>query len=85
MQGQTISSNFGTLNSSQYNLEQLLSSGIKNDVFTKDQLNDATEAIIEDLAATSYKTYVDFKNHPQFLTLSRRNEYLKILCENQYW
>jgi len=30
IQGQTISSNFGTLESSQYNLEQLLSSGIKN-------------------------------------------------------
>ena len=67
VQGQTISSNFGTLNSSQYNLEQLLRSGIKNDVFTKDQLNDAHRTIIEDLAATSYKTYVDFKNHPQFL------------------
>lgn len=67
IQGQTISSNFGTLNSSQYNLEQLLSSGIKNEVFTKDQLNDAHRTIIDDLAATSYKTYVDFKNHPQFL------------------
>jgi FKBP-type peptidyl-prolyl cis-trans isomerase 2 len=29
IQGQTISSNFGTLNSSQFNIEQLLSSGIK--------------------------------------------------------
>ena len=67
VQGQTISSNFGTLNSSQYNLEQLLSSGIKNEVFTKDQLNDAHRSIIDDLAATSYKAYVDFKNHPQFL------------------
>ena len=32
IQGQTISSNFGTLDSSQYNLEQLLSSGISNQV-----------------------------------------------------
>lgn len=30
IQGQTISSNFGTLDSSQYNLEQLISSGISN-------------------------------------------------------
>ena len=67
IQGQTISSNFGTLNSSQYNLEQLLSSGIKNEVFTKDQLNDAHRSIIDDLATTSYQAYVDFKNHPQFL------------------
>lgn len=33
VQGQTISSNFGTLDSSQYNLEQLLSAGISNQVF----------------------------------------------------
>ena len=32
IQGQTISSNFGTFESSQYNLEQLLSSGIKNEL-----------------------------------------------------
>ena len=57
IQGQTISSNFGTLDSSQYNLEQLLSSGIKNEMFTKDQLNDSHRTIIEDLAKTSYKTY----------------------------
>ncbi|MEE3020142.1 MAG: phosphoenolpyruvate carboxylase, partial [Bacteroidota bacterium] len=33
VQGQTISSNFGTISSCQYNLEQLLSSGIANRVF----------------------------------------------------
>ena len=33
IQGQTISSNFGTDDSCQYNLEQLLSSGIQNQVF----------------------------------------------------
>ncbi len=32
VQGQTISSNFGTIQSCQYNLEQLLSSGIHNRV-----------------------------------------------------
>ena len=67
IQGQTISSNFGTLNSSQFNIEQLLSSGIKNDMFTKNQLNDKHRTIINDLAKTSYNNYVDFKNHPQFL------------------
>jgi len=85
IQGQTISSNFGTLNSSQYNLEQLLSSGIKNEVFTKDQLNDAHRSIIDDLATTSYQAYVDFKKKSSTIfTLSRRDEYLKILCENKY-
>ncbi|MBU3010186.1 phosphoenolpyruvate carboxylase [Polaribacter vadi] len=77
IQGQTISSNFGTLDSSQYNLEQLISSGIKNEVFTKDQLNDSHRTIINDLAETSYKTYVDFKNHPQFLSYLEKMSTLK--------
>ncbi len=67
VQGQTISSNFGTLSSSQFNLEQLLSSGIKNEVFTKNQLNNKHRVLIEDLAKTSYNKYKDFKNHPKFL------------------
>ncbi|TXD47877.1 phosphoenolpyruvate carboxylase [Polaribacter sp. IC073] len=77
VQGQTISSNFGTQNSAQYNLEQLLSSGIKNDIFTKDQLNDDNRKLIEDMAETSYKTYVDFKNHPQFLPYLEKMSTLK--------
>ena len=67
VQGQTISSNFGTLNSSQFNLEQLLSSGIKNEVFRRNQLNRKHRDLIEDLAKTSYNKYKDFKNHPKFL------------------
>ena len=77
VQGQTISSNFGTLDSSQYNLEQLLSSGIKNEVFTKDQLSDSHRILMDDLAETSYKTYVDFKNHPQFLPYLEKMSTLK--------
>ncbi|WP_298782109.1 phosphoenolpyruvate carboxylase [uncultured Polaribacter sp.] len=77
IQGQTISSNFGTLDSSQYNLEQLISSGIKNEMFTKDQLNDEHRKLIDDLATTSYKTYVDFKNHPQFLPYLEKMSTLK--------
>tara|TARA_R110002126_G_scaffold291479_2_gene453058 strand:- start:26775 stop:29354 length:2580 start_codon:yes stop_codon:yes gene_type:complete len=77
IQGQTISSNFGTEDSSQFNLEQLISSGIKNEVFTKDQLNDKHRELINDLANTSYKTYVDFKNHPQFLSYLEKMSTLK--------
>jgi len=77
IQGQTISSNFGTLESSQFNLEQLLSSGIKNDVFTKDQLNDTHRKLISEMANTSYQTYVDFKNHPKFLPYLEKMSTLK--------
>ena len=77
VQGQTISSNFGTKNSSQYNLEQLLSSGIKNDLFTKNQLNDQHRELIEDMAEISYNTYVDFKEHPKFLPYLEKMSTLK--------
>ena len=44
VQGQTISSNFGTIESSQYNMEQLISSGIKNRILSnKEIFNKKTE------------------------------------------
>jgi len=77
VQGQTISSNFGTVDSSQFNLEQLLSSGIKNDIFNKDQLNEEHRTLMNDLADISYKTYVDFKSHPKFLPYLEKMSTLK--------
>ena len=69
IQGQTISSNFGTLDSSQYNLEQLLSSGISNQVFNKEKndLNNIDRKTMSELAKLSYNKYLDFKSHPQFV------------------
>tara|TARA_B100000963_G_scaffold361435_1_gene396782 strand:+ start:67387 stop:69966 length:2580 start_codon:yes stop_codon:yes gene_type:complete len=69
IQGQTISSNFGTLDSSQYNLEQLLSSGISNQVFNKEK-NDFSKRdrkTMNELAKLSYDKYLEFKSHPQFV------------------
>ncbi|TXD82213.1 phosphoenolpyruvate carboxylase [Subsaximicrobium wynnwilliamsii] len=78
IQGQTISSNFGTMDSSQYNLEQLISSGILN------RLNDTNTAmskenteVMEDLAQLSYKTYSDFKSHKMFVPYLERMSTLK--------
>ncbi len=69
VQGQTISSNFGTLDSSRYNLEQLISAGISNELSnsSKNLLAKDQKELMDDLAQTSYKAYVDFKNHPKFL------------------
>jgi phosphoenolpyruvate carboxylase len=69
IQGQTISSNFGTLDSCQYNMEQLISSGIVNNVFNDehDRLSDEDRDTMNRLASISYQSYVDFKKHPKFL------------------
>jgi phosphoenolpyruvate carboxylase len=69
VQGQTISSNFGTIDSCQYNLEQLLSAGIQNRVLNLDSNDSKKEdkSILDNLAKISYKAYTDFKNHPKFV------------------
>jgi len=69
VQGQTISSNFGTIQSCQYNLEQLLSSGIQNRVFndSNSQSGKDDKKILDKLANISYKAYSDFKSHPKFV------------------
>ncbi|MBT8376618.1 MAG: phosphoenolpyruvate carboxylase, partial [Bacteroidia bacterium] len=78
IQGQTISSNFGTLESSQYNLEQLISSGITNRISESQlKMSRTDKAVMDNLAKTSYKAYVDFKNHPKFLSYLERMSTLK--------
>lgn len=69
VQGQTISSNFGTIQSCQYNLEQLLSSGLHNRVLNDSKNISIKEdkAILDKLANISYKAYSDFKSHPKFV------------------
>ena len=69
VQGQTISSNFGTIQSCQYNLEQLLSSGIQNRVLSDVNNNSSREdkLVLDKLANISYKAYSDFKDHPMFV------------------
>lgn len=79
VQGQTISSNFGTLDSAQFNLEQLLSAGISNELFSNANniMTKSDVEIMDDLALTSYQAYVDFKNHPKFMPYLERMSTLK--------
>ena len=68
VQGQTISSNFGTIKSSQYNMEQLISSGIKNRILSNSEVfNKKNRKTIEKLSSISYNSYKDFKSHPSFI------------------
>lgn len=69
VQGQTISSNFGTIDSCRYNLENLLSAGVANQIFNENEndLSSADIEIIDTLAKLSYEKYTNFKNHPKFL------------------
>jgi len=78
IQGQTISSNFGTRDSSQYNLEQLISSGILNRLNeTNLKMTRENVKVMDNLAKISYKAYADFKSHPMFLPYLERMSTLK--------
>lgn len=69
IQGQTISSNFGTHASSRHNMEQLLTAGLENQVLDNPdkQLSEKSRSLISELSDVSYKYYQDFKSHPCFI------------------
>jgi phosphoenolpyruvate carboxylase len=69
VQGQTITSNFGTIQSAQFNMEQLLSAGISNEIFAnaKLQLSEINRELLEELGHISYVSYQQLKQNPLFL------------------
>jgi phosphoenolpyruvate carboxylase len=70
IQGQTVSSNFGTPDSAQFNMEQLLNAGITNELFSEDArtLNPQQEETVQQLADSSLRAYKALKEHPDFLS-----------------
>lgn len=69
VQGQTITSNFGTIQSAQFNIEQLLSAGISNEISAnaKLQLSEKNRELLEELGHISYVSYQQLKQNPLFL------------------
>ncbi|WP_126973459.1 phosphoenolpyruvate carboxylase [Gynurincola endophyticus] len=69
IQGQTVSSNFGTIDAAQFNIEQLLHAGLSNGLLNenKNTLTDDEENLLKELAELSFKSYISFKEDPAFL------------------
>ncbi len=69
VQGQTISSSYGTVDAAQYSMEQLIHAGISNEIFSNKEitLEEAEEALLQKLSAKSLESYLSLKNHPDFL------------------
>ena len=79
VQGQTISSNFGTLDSCRYNLENLLSAGVANEVFNKNDnlLSENDKSILDELSQKGFEKYLNFKNHSKFVPYLEQMSTLK--------
>jgi phosphoenolpyruvate carboxylase len=69
VQGQTVSSNFGTIDSAQFNIEQLIHAGIANELFPakENTLTRSEEKLLRQLSEDSYEAYMQLKNHPAFV------------------
>jgi len=78
IQGQTISANFGHLDSAQYNLEQLLSAGLSGAIGEKNKGWDtASRQLFESMATDSLKSYERFKKHDKFIPYLEKISTLK--------
>ncbi|MDB5230742.1 MAG: Phosphoenolpyruvate carboxylase, type 1 [Chitinophagaceae bacterium] len=69
IQGQTVSSNFGTIDSARFNMEQLMHAGMMNELglngeqtFTPEQ-----EDLFQTMAQAGFKLYNELKHHPEFM------------------
>lgn len=68
IQGQTITSTYGTRDKFAFNAEQMISSGlISLTAQDKTNISEKTYELFEELSEISYKKYVNLKNHPKFL------------------
>ncbi|RYU94550.1 phosphoenolpyruvate carboxylase [Emticicia agri] len=79
IQGQTITSMYGSRSQAMYNFEQLLSAGIINDVFQDDKsiINKQERNLIEELAEEGVKKYFELKEHPLFVPYLENKSPLK--------
>ncbi|MGJ8714644.1 MAG: phosphoenolpyruvate carboxylase [Maribacter stanieri] len=68
IQGQTITSTYGTKEQFIYNSEQLLTAGLSNTILDKEiVISDADRDLIEELSELSFKKYDDLKHHDKFM------------------
>lgn len=79
VQGQTISSNFGTPDSCRFNLENLLSAGVSNRFYDKEhnRLTAEEKQILDALSEIGYRKYSEFKRHPKFIPYLEKMSTLK--------
>ncbi len=78
IQGQTITSKYGTREHFMHNCEQLLTAGLSNTLFAEaNKISDESRALIESLAQISYEKYNELKNHKMFVPYLENKSTLK--------
>ncbi|NGM66732.1 phosphoenolpyruvate carboxylase [Sphingobacterium sp. SGR-19] len=83
IQGQTISSQYGSLENAKYNIEQLLQAGIISELQQKDgdTLTKKQKEVIDQMAHESHDKFMSLRRHPLFLKYLETLSPLKQLSE----
>jgi phosphoenolpyruvate carboxylase len=83
IQGQTISSQYGSSDTASYNIEQLINAGLVSGLAEKerDTLSPAQKGLIDKMAGDSHKAFVNLREDPKFLKYLERFSPLKLLSD----
>ena len=82
IQGQTITSRFGTKEHFIFNCEQLLTAGLSHSLSKKENvISDESRQMIEKLAHLSFEKYKALKNHEKFIPYLENKSTLKYYSE----
>lgn len=83
VQGQTISSLFGSLDSAEFNIEQLINAGISSGVKAKHNilLDPEHHNLLTTMAEDGYNAFLELREHPLFLKYLEKLSPLKLLSK----
>ncbi|WP_295649324.1 phosphoenolpyruvate carboxylase [uncultured Mucilaginibacter sp.] len=81
VQGQTVSSQYGSLDTARFNMEQLINAGIVSALNpdTNDLIDDAHKSLISKMAEISHGAFMELREHPLFLQYLEKMSPLKLL------
>ena len=81
IQGQTVSSQYGSVDTARFNLEQLFNAGIASALHQnhKDLLDNKHKELISKMADASYELFINLRMHPLFTEYLEKLSPLKLL------
>jgi phosphoenolpyruvate carboxylase len=81
IQGQTVSSQYGSVETARFNMEQLINAGIVSALQPNrnDLLDNRHKELISLMAEESYKLFMDLRQHPLFVEYLEKFSPLKLL------
>jgi phosphoenolpyruvate carboxylase len=83
IQGQTVSSQYGSVETARFNIEQLINAGIVSSLNPNDNdlLSKKSKALISEMADESYKLFMALRQHPLFVEYLEKFSPLKLLSK----